>query len=410
MSEQAIHDFLYMHEDSAKAVLAALVKMPSDNPPGDCASHAEHAAWLLEGLGLPVELHPVPEEVCKAHGMVTAKNLVVRHRFGPGPVIALNAHGDVVPPGDGWSMDPYGAVEKDGWMYGRGVAVSKSDFVTYAFALRALIASGEALAGTVELHFTYDEETGGEIGPAWLLAQGISRPDYAIGAGFSYAVVNAHNGCLHLEVTLRGKSAHAAKPETGVDALEATTAILTALYAERDRLTGEISPLPGIGSKKLTVGLIEGGINTNVVPDRVTLRLDRRIIPGEDPAAAEDALRRIIETEAARFAGISVDIRQVLLAAPLTPLPGAARLTESLCRHASAVFGEEISATGSPLYTDARHYAAAGVPIVLYGAGPRSIELANAHRADERLYLADLSRATAVVALAVRDMLAAGDK
>jgi acetylornithine deacetylase/succinyl-diaminopimelate desuccinylase-like protein len=405
MSEQAILDFVAAHEESAKAVLAALVRMPSDNPPGDCAPHAEHAAWLLEGLGFAVELHLVPEDVCRAHGMVSAKNLVVRHRFGPGPVVALNAHGDVVPPGDGWTMDPYGAVEKDGWMYGRGAAVSKSDFVTYAFALKAMIASGEDLAGTVELHFTYDEETGGEIGPAWLLAAGISKPDYAIGAGFSYAVVNAHNGCLHLEVVLRGKSAHAARPETGADALEAATAVLTALYAARDRLAGEISALPGIGAKKLTVGLIEGGINTNVVPDRVTLRLDRRIVPDEDPAAAEAELRGIIETAAGGFAGIGVEIKRVLLAAPLTTLPGAALLTETLCRHATKIFGETISAAGSPLYTDARHYAAAGVPIVLYGAGPRTIELANAHRADERLFLADLPRAAAVVALTVRDLL-----
>jgi succinyl-diaminopimelate desuccinylase len=105
------------------------------------------------------------------------------------------------------------------------------------------------------------------------------------------------------------------------------------------------------------------------------------------------------------MAGITVEITQVLLAAPLTPLPGAERLSGSLCRHASDVFGEAIGAAGSPLYTDARHYAAAGVPVVLYGAGPRSIELANAHRADERLELVDLPRATEVIALTLREIL-----
>src|SRR3712207_4307517 len=96
--------------------------------------------------------------------MVSATNLVVRHRFGEGggPVVALNAHGDVVPPGEGWTRDPYGAEVVDGWMYGRGAAVSKSDFATYAWALRALQASGAPLAGTVELHLTYDEEAGGD--------------------------------------------------------------------------------------------------------------------------------------------------------------------------------------------------------------------------------------------------------
>ena len=220
--------------------LSALVKQPSDNPPGDCAPHAELAAGLLEALGLTVERHPVPDELVRRHGMVSATNLVVRRRFGDGKVIALNAHGDVVPPGEGWTQDPYGAAVVDGWMYGRGVAVSKSDFATYTWALLALEALGRPLRGGVELHFTYDEEAGGEIGPGWLLAQGISKPDYAIGAGFSYAVVNAHNGCMHLEVEVRGRSAHAAKPFTGVDALEAATGILAALYEWRRTLADRV--------------------------------------------------------------------------------------------------------------------------------------------------------------------------
>jgi acetylornithine deacetylase/succinyl-diaminopimelate desuccinylase-like protein len=404
----ALHEWILAHAAEAQEFLAALVRCPSDNPPGDCAAHAELAAGLLEGLGFVVERHVVPPELVRAHGMISATNLVVRHVFGPGPVVALNAHGDVVPPGEGWSVDPYGAVVKDGWMVGRGAAVSKSDFATYAFALKALVETGAKLAGTVELHFTYDEETGGEIGPAWLLAEGISKPDYAIGAGFSYAIVEAHNGCLHLQVTLRGRSAHAAKPEGGADALEAAAKVLAALYAERDRLGGEVSAVPGIGSKKLTIGLIEGGINTNVVPDKVTLRLDRRILPDEDAAAAEAGLRALIESAVVGMAGISVEVRRVLLAAPLTPLAGAEQLSALLCRHASAVFGEAVGAVGSPLYTDARHYAAAAVPVVLYGAGPRSIELANAHRADERLDLADLPRATEVIALTLRDLLTQG--
>src|SRR5690606_8165530 len=149
----------------------------------------------------------------KKAGMIAATNLIVRKKFGDGPVIALNAHGDVVPPGAGWTKDPYGAEIVDGWMYGRGVAVSKSDFATYTYALLALQAAGAAGAkpkGTVELHFTYDAEAGGEIGPRWLLEQGLTQPDLCIGAGFSYNVVTAHNGCLHLEVTVSGKSAHAA--------------------------------------------------------------------------------------------------------------------------------------------------------------------------------------------------------
>src|SRR3546814_17545921 len=103
-------------------------------------------------------------------------------------------------------------------MYGRGVAVSKSDFATYAYALLALDAAAEAgaaLRGAVELHLTYDEEAGGEIGPRWLLEQGISKPDLSIGPGFSYNVVTAHTGCLHLEVTVPSTAAPSAMPSPG---------------------------------------------------------------------------------------------------------------------------------------------------------------------------------------------------
>src|SRR5258706_13606411 len=208
----ALEHWLDARHADAVAFLAELVKVPSDTPRGGNAPHARRAATLLTGLGFDVERHPVPDDETAAAGLASGTNLVVRCRFGAGPTIALNAHGDVVPPGGGWTRDPYAAAIDDGRMYGRGVAVSKSDFATYAFALaalKALHAQGSPLQGTVELHFTYDEEIGGELGPQWLLANAITQPDFAICAGFSYGIVTAHNGCLQLEATLLGRSAHA---------------------------------------------------------------------------------------------------------------------------------------------------------------------------------------------------------
>jgi len=404
----ALHDFLAREREAQAAFLAELVKTPSDNPPGDCAPIAARAEQLLQARGLAVERHSPPAERVQRAGMISVVNLIARRRFGAGPTVACNAHGDVVPPGLGWSTDPYGAEIRDGRMYGRGVAVSKSDFATYTFALLALEAAqaaGARLAGTVELHFTFDEETGGEVGPQWLLEQGISRPDYAISAGFSYGIVTAHNGCLHLEVEVIGKSGHAAQPERGIDALEAANAILDELYRYRKALAETRSKVSGIGHPTLVVGLIRGGINTNVVPDNVRFRLDRRIIPEEDPAAAESELRRLIESAARGRPGIRCEIRRVLLASPFVPRPGQERIAQALARNARAVFGVDVQAHGVPLYTDARHYSAAGVPTVLYGAGPRTLEEANGHRADENLVLDDLYRATEVVALTLLDLL-----
>ena len=385
--------------------LRELVREPSDNPPGDCARHAERTAALLEELELVVERHPVPAEQCAAHGMRSVVNLVVRQRFGDGPTVALNAHGDVVPPGAGWSTDPYGGEVIDGVMYGRGVAVSKSDIATYAFAMLALRGAAAALHGTLELHVTYDEEAGGFLGPKWLLEEGISTPDLAVSAGFCHAIVTAHNGCLHLEVEVTGRSAHAADPSSGVDALEAANGILSALYAHRRCYPQRASARVGIGHPNLVVGLIEGGINTNVVPDKVVLRLDRRIVPEEDAVAVEAELREVISAAAAEFAGAKTEVRQIMLARPLTPVDGVARLVQAFRQRSRDIAGEDIAEVGVPLYTDARHYAERGIPTVLFGAGPDSFLEANAHRADERLRLSDLTRATQVTTLALFDLL-----
>nr|WP_305087565.1 ArgE/DapE family deacylase [Pseudomonas kuykendallii] len=393
------------HFQAEVEFLADLVRRPSDNPAGDCAEHAELTAQALEALGFEVERHAVPQAEVHAAGMLSVTNLVIRQRFGDGPVIALNAHGDVVPPGDGWSCDPYGAQIRDGMMYGRGAAVSKSDFATYAFALKALIESGAPLAGSVELHLTYDEEAGGLVGPAWLLQQGIVKPDFAICAGFTHSITTAHNGAVHLEVTVRGKSAHAARPDTGHDALEAANKVLTALYAYRDTLSQTRSQTRGIEHPTLVVGLIEGGINTNVVPDRVTLRLDRRVIPEETPQAVLAEVKALIAASVAGLPGIGVEMKEILVTTPLYQIDGAGRLAEALQQASELTLGHSIPTEGVPLYTDARLYCEAGIPTVIYGAGPRTLLDANGHRADERVSLEDLRIATQTLAIALSQLL-----
>ena len=313
----------------------------------------------------------------------------------------------MVPPGDGWTHDPYGAEIADGKLYGRAAAVSKSDFASFTFAVRALESLHLPLKGGVELHFTYDEEFGGELGPGWLLAQGLTKPDLLIAAGFSYQVVTAHNGCLQMEVTLHGTASHAAYPHTGVDALQAANKLLTALYAHNDVLRTRRSQVTGITHPYLNVGRIEGGSNTNVVPGKVVLKLDRRMIPEEDSAAVEAEVRQLIESTVAQSPGIRLEIRRLVLANSLKPLPGNRVLVEAIQRHGQAIFGEPIPESGTPLYTDVRLYGEHGVPAVIYGAGPRTVLESNAKRADEQLMLEDLRRATKVIARTLFDLLRA---
>jgi succinyl-diaminopimelate desuccinylase len=394
------------HFDEQVRFLQELIRVPTDTPPGNNAPHADRAADLLRAMGLDVEKHPVPEAEVRAAGLESITNLVVRRTYGPGKSVLLNAHGDVVPPGEGWTRDPYGGEIADGKIYGRATAVSKCDFSTYAFAVRALEAVVQPKSGTVELLFTYDEEFGGEVGPGWLLKHKVIHPDLMIAAGFSYQVITAHNGCLQMEVTVHGKMAHAAIPDSGVDALQAAVQILNALYAQNTLYKQVCSAVEGITHPYLNVGMIEGGTNTNVIPGRVTFKLDRRMIPEENPADVEATLRRVIADAAATVPGVTVEVKRMLLANAMKPLTGNQPLVDAIQKHGQAVFGEPIPALGTPLYTDVRLFCEAGIPGVIYGAGPRTVLESHAKRADERLDLEDLRRATKVIARALSDLLA----
>lgn len=401
----ALDTWIDTHFDEQVRFLQELVRVPTDTPPGNNAPHAQRTSELLEAMGLSVEKHAIPEAEVHAVGMHSVTNLLVRKKFGAGPTVLLNAHGDVVPPGEGWTHNPYGGDIEDGKMYGRATAVSKCDFSTYTFALRALEAIAKPTHGSVELLFTYDEEFGGEVGPAWLLKHGIIHPDLMIAAGFSYQVITAHNGCLQMEVTVNGKMAHAAIPDSGVDALQGAVHILSALYAQNTLYQNISSNVKGINHPYLNVGQINGGTNTNVVPGRVTFKLDRRMIPEENPAEVEAGLRALMAQAAAEKKGISIEVKRLLLANAMRPLPGNKPLVDAIQRHGEAVFGEPIPALGTPLYTDVRLFCEAGIPGVIYGAGPRTVLESHAKRADERIDLEDLRRATKVIARSLCDLL-----
>jgi succinyl-diaminopimelate desuccinylase len=404
-SHDRLDAWIDAHFDEQVTFLQALVQVPTDTPPGNNAPHAERTAELLHGFGFEAEKHPVPAQQVKDYGLETLTNLIVRRHYGPGKTIALNAHGDVVPPGDGWTHGPYSGEVVDGKLYGRAAAVSKSDFATFTFATRAIESLKDRLKGSVELHFTYDEEFGGELGPGYLLRNKLTKPDLLIAAGFSYQVVTTHNGCLQMEVTVHGRQAHAAIPDTGVDALQGAVAILNALYEQNALYKKVMSKVAGITHPYLNVGRIDGGTNTNVVPGKVVLRLDRRMIPEENPVEVEATIRQVIADAAAACPGITVEIKRLLLAKSLSPLAGNQPLVDAIQRHGRVIFGEEIPTSGTPLYTDVRLYCAEGIPAVIYGAGPRTVFESNAKRADEHLVLEDLRRATKVVARTVFDLL-----
>lgn len=379
----------------AVAFLQELVQRPTENPPGDTAEASEWLAGWLEARGFEVERHPVPNPFARHFGRADVVNLIVRRRFGDGPTIALAAPIDTLPAGSGWRREPFAAEIRDGLLHGRGARDSKADVAAYVFALEALEVERSRLSGTVELHLTADEETGGFLGPAFLLGHELTRPDAVIAAGTSYQVVVGQQGVLHLEVLLRGVQAHASRPQDGRDALAAAVPLLAALMKERER-----APRP------LTVGTIAGGRGVNLVADEVRFTIDRRLDAGDDGEAVEREL--IARLEAAHAAaGVDLEVRRLLLADPVVPTAPSERLADTLSRHAASAMGRPVPIVSAPVVTGARHYALAGIATALYGVGPPIVGEGVDFTGDESVRLDDLSRATVAVANAVAELVGA---
>lgn len=394
----SIRDRVEATAGEAAALTQALVRLPTENPPGETEPAVEWFAGWLEGRGFAVERVPVPNPFARRYGRSGVMNLVVRRSFGPGPTVALAAAIDTLPAGDDWRREPFAAEMERGAIYGRGARDSKADLAAYVFAIEALgqeAAAGAALAGTVELHVTADEETGGFLGPAFLLGHGLTRPDAVIASGTSYQVIVGQQGVLHLEVILRGRQAHASRPEDGVDALAAAVPLLAAVVdAART------------ASYPMTVSMIEGGRGVNLVADRLRFTIDRRIGAEEKGEEVEAALVALVE-QAHGGGPAELECRRLLLAEPVAPTEESERLAATVARHAEAAMGRPVPVVSAPVVTGARHYALAGIPTVLYGVGPPVVGEGVDFSGEESVSLDDLARSTAAVASALAELLAA---
>jgi len=230
-----------------------------------------------------------------------------------GPVFLLNDHMDVVPPGprDEWDVDPFGGVIRDGWLYGRGAVDSKGGLCAMVMATEILMAAGGPARGELFVTTVCDEEVGGQLGTRHLLREGLIRGDFGIVAEpTGNRIEIATKGVLHVEVTTKGRMAHAGKPWAGINAIEHMTRVIDQLPALRQRLERRQHPL--VGRPAITVGTIAGGTVPNMVASECRMVLDRRVIPSESPAAALTEIEQVIAELGAADPQFSASTRTVL--------------------------------------------------------------------------------------------------
>lgn len=358
----------------------------------------ERVAAMLEILGFAAEVYDVPEDRCMALGRPPLSNLVVREKYADGPVVALVSHLDTAPVGDGWTVDPHAGKIADGKMLGRGVLSGKGHLAAQVFALLALRDVGAKLKGSIELHISFDGERGGILGAKWMIAEGIAQPDFAIVGGPARGLVLQSAGSMSMTIEVTGQASPSFGPDSGADAIDAATQALSRLFQFRNGLIAKKSEIPGIGNATMTIDSIAGGQPGGGVPQTVSFSLNRKILPDEDPKQVEAQLTNLIGGTVARVQGARCRIRRTRLIPPMVLSREVEPLYNVLKKEIALSTGFQPKNFGVSYEHEGRHYRAADIPTVMYGAGPLDPVAQGLSGPDEVLELDDLRTATQVLA------------
>ena len=390
--EQAERVLAQIDQDETIAFLQALVCVPSVNPPGDvreairlCEEKLKEAGFATKVVGPTAEL----------------ANLVATLGGNGGPRLAFNAHVDVVPIGEeaAWTHAPFGGEIDGGRVYGRGAGDDKASVTAQVMAGVALARAGLPLDGALIVTTVADEETGGRQGAGYLVEQGHVEADYVIvGEQTRGEICVGERGGAGVGVTVYGATGHAATPWKGVNAIEGMALVITALQrALWPVLAARQHPyFPG---STATISLIEGGVKTNVIPDRCSIHIDRRILPGETPEEAAAEIRQVAEQAANAVNGLRVEVvlksgRTAIESDPASPVGRA-------LQEATRFIGREPVITGFFAGTDGRHFAPRGWPTLIVGPGDPS----TAHTPDEWVGVDEVLEVTRLYALAALALL-----
>ena len=387
----------HIEQDETITLLQDLVRDPdSVNPPGDVRHSISVATEKLEAEGFECETIGDLEHV---------PNLIARYRFGEGPSLLYNAHVDVVPVGDesAWEFPPFDATIARGRVYGRGSGDDKASVVAQIMGAIAVKRAGIEVAGEIIINVCGDEETGGTHGAKFTVDHIDPKPDFVIaGEQTLNRVCVGERGGAGVTITVIGKTAHAALPWNGVHAIEGAAEIIAALRRELwPKLEARRHPLFDPPSTA-TVSLIDGGVKSNVVPDRCTFHVDRRILPGETSEGAAEEIKEIAERVVAQFPGMGVEVAG--------RVGGRATLldVDSAIVHAMSAANSSLGLPPEPvgynMGTDGRHFAAAGIPTIIYGPGDPSL----AHVPNEWVGIDEVMEATRAYALCAVELLSNG--
>ena len=372
---------------SVQNLLADLIAIPSPNPPGDCDAIANYIAQWLQGSGAEIACYSPDSKP-------EALSVVAQLGDGSAPVIMLHAHIDTVPVAEDeakhWSSDPFSPRCDQGRMYGKGSIDDKGILAAMMMAFKRIAAQPQR-QGTLLLVAAAEEEVGGQLGTRWLADnQHLPEADFiVVGEQTDNQIALAHKGVMRATVRTRGVSVHATNPDRGVNAINAMARVILALEHYHQQLQQRQHPL--VGSPSCNVGTIQGGSTANAVPDSCTVRLDRRMIPREDPETVQAELRQVVASVALGEA--QADIGEFLFSSWFDSGLSTA-LGQAFLQSVRDLHDPEAVPIGYLPGSDAKHLLELqrGDMIIF---GPGSYEVA--HHFDEYVELAALEQSEAIL-------------
>ncbi len=380
-------------DDAMIELTQRLVRIPSENPPGEEKDVSDFIQAWLEDRGLDVEV--IEAEPGRP-------NLIASYGSEDGPVFMLNGHTDVVPPGEGWTVDPYCGELRDGKIYGRGSTDMKGGIAALLHAFDAIRRSGVQLKGKLLLVINADEEAGGAAGAGYLIENGhVAADSCLVCEPSSLMLSTAEGGLLWLELTVRGRSVHSTLAPIGINAVEKMLGILNALSPIKTKLEAMV----GLRGKPtvFTMNIMKGGTKVNQVPAECRASIDVRIPPGVEvsPYDVIDDVNEVLDRMRKADKDLEVDLSYN--DPPILPfeIPPESPVIATVEQAVEAVTGapaeywkpKQILPTDD---SDLYHWWTKGnIPGVYIGPG--AIELA--HISDEYVEVDEIKKAARIYAL-----------
>lgn len=377
----------YIKPERLISLTRELIAIPSFT--GEEGKVASFIADRIERLGLELEVGG-PDG--------TRPNVIGTFRGSLGrPVLIYNGHMDTVPLGEQsqWSHDPFGGEISEGRLYGRGSQDMKGGLAAMLEVVEAFKDAGVEPKGDLILEFVVDEERGGYSGTKWCVEKGI-RGDYAVVCeGGDNKIHVCHKGDYGFELTVFGKSAHAATPEKGVNAIHNAIKIANALLQIPDKFAWRKRSHRLVGEPLLGISVIQGGVQRNMVPEKCLMIVDRRVDPGfEDLEIARREVQEVLGELKAQDETLRFKVDEIIAVEP-SEVSEDEEIVQALQSAALKVLERELEIGGLKGFTDAHWLIKGlGIPAVSFGTHGGNI-----HGIDEYVEVASLIQTAKILTL-----------